>query len=126
MKPELEDRVRKHGEDLIKVFGLPDGTDPVLLCKRLRRLENKATVLTTLACNGDIAWDDNDYENDLDEILGKVNTLLNNTDIPVFINRDPRGYALKIKEKWMHANPDVRLHRDWGNFGILAPDLRDN
>ena len=44
--------------------------------------------------------------------------------VPVFLNRDPRGYALKIKSEWMEARRDsVRLHRDWGGYGILAPDL---
>jgi hypothetical protein len=42
---------------------------------------------------------------------------------PIFFNRDPRGYALKIPSEWMHAHPEVSLHRDWGGYGILAPDL---
>jgi hypothetical protein len=82
--------------------------------------------------------------------------------VPVFLNGDPRGYALKIRDEWMHkaqtlrrdgepvyTGPDpetwihrnhsfsvahalehegyrlepVQLHRDWGGYGILAPDL---
>ena len=42
--------------------------------------------------------------------------------VPVFVNRDPRGYALKIDDAWMGAQKAV-LHRDWGGYGILAPDL---
>jgi len=44
--------------------------------------------------------------------------------VPVFINRDPRGYALKINDDWMRAT-DCRLHRDWGGYGIIAPDLTE-
>ncbi len=55
--------------------------------------------------------------------------------VPVFLNRDPRGYALKIDDAWMaeHGNATdhpsksptavCRLHRDWGGYGIIAPDL---
>lgn len=42
--------------------------------------------------------------------------------VPVFINRDPRGYALKIREIWMR-NYSGNLHRDWGGYGILAPEI---
>jgi len=45
--------------------------------------------------------------------------------VPVFVNLDPRGYALKIRDEWMAAHPAVRLPRDSGWYGILAPDLRD-
>ena len=45
--------------------------------------------------------------------------------VPVFVNRDPRGYALKIDDEWMRARQEVRLATDWGGYGILAPDLRE-
>lgn len=44
--------------------------------------------------------------------------------VPVFVNLDPRGYALKINDEWMRAN-NVRLHSDFGGYGILAPDLTE-
>jgi len=58
--------------------------------------------------------------------LGRVDYLLQfrNAGIPVFLNLDPRGYALKIDDAWMRAN-DARLHQDWGGYGILAPDLSE-
>lgn len=46
--------------------------------------------------------------------------------VPVILNRDPRGYALKIDDEWMRAHRDVVLHRDWGGYGIIAPDLTEN
>ena len=45
--------------------------------------------------------------------------------VPVFINLDPRGYALKIDDEWMreHKQPLGHLHQDWGGYGILAPEI---
>ncbi len=43
--------------------------------------------------------------------------------VPVFINRDPRGYALKIREE---AVMGMRIHRDWGGYGIIAPEIGRN
>jgi hypothetical protein len=43
--------------------------------------------------------------------------------VPVFLNRDPRGYALKIDDEWMRAHPQFRLHTDWGGYGIIAPEI---
>lgn len=42
--------------------------------------------------------------------------------VPVFINRDPRGYALKIDDGWMREH-NAELHRDWGGYGIIAPEI---
>lgn len=45
--------------------------------------------------------------------------------VPIFINRDPRGYALKIddeaiRELRAHGKP---IYSDCGGYGILAPDF---
>jgi hypothetical protein len=42
--------------------------------------------------------------------------------VPVFLNRDPRGYALKIDDEWMRSQAHP-LHRDWGGYGIIAPEI---
>ena len=42
--------------------------------------------------------------------------------VPVFVNRDPRGYALKIEDEYVRAN-GLQIHRDWGGYGILAPEI---
>jgi len=46
--------------------------------------------------------------------------------VPIFLNRDPRGYALKIRSEWMAERNETQLHSDWGGYGILAPDLTNN
>lgn len=43
---------------------------------------------------------------------------------PNAMERDPRGYALKIRDEWM-AKHETALHRDWGGYGIIAPDLSE-
>lgn len=43
-----------------------------------------------------------------------------NTD-RVWINGDPRGYALKVD-----LRPGESLHRDLGGYGIIAPDLSES
>jgi hypothetical protein len=42
--------------------------------------------------------------------------------VPIFINRDPRGYALKIDDAWMRET-NAALHTDWGGYGIIAPEF---
>jgi hypothetical protein len=124
------ERVTKHGEDLKRLFHLPDDTDPVSLCRKLRRLERQAEEITTHMCNGTAYTDEAEGDAALDAILAKVDKLLGFHAhdglgaVPVFINRDPRGYALKIEDEWMREH-DAQLHRDWGGYGILAPDLTE-
>lgn len=40
----------------------------------------------------------------------------------VFVNLDPRGYALKIDDEYMRAH-NLKLHTDMGGYGILAPEI---
>ena len=141
--------IEAHGKNLLAIFPNATEKDPVSLCKKLRRLESKASRITTDYCNGDFDAGENGEKLDaaLDAILAKVNAILGNTNknpIPVFINRDPRGYALKIQDAWMTQCREqwdrqiakqgkkaigpsywalLRLHRDFGGYGILAPEI---
>ena len=158
--------IEAHGRNLLALFPNAIERDPVALCKKLRRLEAKASRITTDHCNGDFDAGENGEKLDaaLDPILAKVNAILGNVHeyqpktgarctcrpgaerdncaacegtgyridfaairnrpdiVPVFINRDPRGYALKIDDVWMH-NKQPRLFRDFGGYGILAPEI---
>ena len=40
----------------------------------------------------------------------------------IFVNGDCRGYALKIDDKYIREN-NIKLHCDWGGYGIIAPDF---
>ena len=121
---EIDKTVRNianHGENLKKVFNLPSDTDPVKLCKKLFSLETKAHRLAEQYCNGDIEMEQ--WEAETDKILNAVNKILDykNKGISVFANGDARGYTLKIKAK----DTPSYLFKDWGGFGIIAPDFRD-
>ena len=144
--------IRAHGENLLAIFQNATERDPVSLCKTLHRLETKARRICTDYCNGDFDAGENGEKLDaaLDAILAKVNAILGNNEqypvlnVPVFINRDPRGYALKIADAWMNQRREqwdrqiakkgkkaigpsywalLRFHRDLGGDGILAPEI---
>ena len=133
-KTEMYQRITNHGEDLKKVFNLPDEINSIKLCKSLLRLENKAHYATTCLCNSNTlhllelnqytGYDveqatEEEQDKFFDSILKSLSKLIgvDNMD-KVFINFDPRGYALKIKPEYSQ-----NIYRDWGSNGILAPDL---
>ena len=133
-REEMNAKIKKHGEELQKFFGLKG--DPVRLCKQLYSLERKAHHATTCLCNTNTLnmlelnrWTGYDVKQATEEeqdaffdgirrrlvaIIGKGNAER------CFINHDPRGYALKIKDL-----PLVQrfYYTDWGSYGILAPDF---
>jgi len=121
MKAQRLEQITKHGENLNAIFNT--GLDPVTLCKKLRRLENKATILTTHECNtGESKYPE------LCKILTSVKKILfpdglgSSAELykAVFINGDPRGYALKISDKYVRER-QLRIYSDMGGYGILAP-----
>lgn len=119
-------RIDAHGRKLLAIFPRATERDPAKLCKRLRRLETEANYYATRLCDGDVSDDERKQDARIATILGKVDAVLGfrATAVPVFFNGDPRGYTLKIADDYMRAH-NVDLHRDWGGYGILAPDLTD-
>ena len=126
MNAKTEAAVIEHGKNLLAIFPNATEKDPVKLCKKLRRLEWEGAALALRRCNGP-EFAEGQYEAKTADVLAKVDGLLHyeRDHVRVFLNGDPRGYALKIDDDWMRARPDVRLHRDWGDYGILAPDLTE-
>lgn len=132
MTASKEVRIISHGNKLLAIFPKATERDPGTLCRKLRRLEAQAAKLALRGCNGP-QWDsEQDEQNAYDAILLKVNGLLHNYEdgdalreplVPVFINRDPRGYQLKIRDEWMTAN-DAKLEKDMGGYGLLAPEIK--
>lgn len=134
------DRIRKHGENLLAIFPNATERDPVKLCKKLRRIETSLSRTMVSYCNGTYSSDQVDRA-EAKEIqkMGDLLWGLTVPDVPVFVNRDPRGYALKIDDQWMRDNSAdtqvgniggntradavLRLHRDWGGYGIIAPEI---
>jgi hypothetical protein len=90
--------IREHGEGLIRFFGLdPNLVDPIDLCKKLRRLENKAHEITTQLCNGFPELDHESQEDHTAEleiklcrIEGKVQGLLESYQRPRQFKKNQR------------------------------------
>lgn len=119
---KMYEQIARHGYALIKFFGLPD-QDPVALSKKLFRLENKAHYLAERYSNGYIELDE--FENQSNKILINLAKIIGSKNInKVFVNGDPRGYALKIDDKYRDKLHKFGIERDWGGYGIIAPDFR--
>lgn len=120
MNAKTLEAITKHGNDLLAIFPNATERDPVALCKKLRRIENAASRWALECCN----WRDpsvEEQEANESKIFARVQKLLGTTDGVVY-NKDPRGYALKLNDEWTRTHAP-HIHRDWGGYGILAPDL---
>lgn len=90
----------------------------------LWKAEQFASKKSVAYCNGEISdtdwkWCQKMVSADVEKALGKLPP-------GFFVNSDPRGYALKIDNE----NPEgkalieaVKLHADWGGYGILSPEI---
>lgn len=120
------ERIHAHGLKINALFGTD--FEPSEICKKLHRLETQAHKHAENLCNIQNYQETADRE--LDKIEDKLDNLLNfrRQAIPVFINRDPRGYALKVKTEWMQEHgPYLRrtganIETDWGGYGIICPE----
>lgn len=135
-KENMYQEIKQHGENLNAIFNT--GLEPIVLCKKLRRIETKASHVSTCLCNTntmhllelnrftgyDVKQSSEDEQDKFfDSIRKQVIKILGKQSEDVFfINHDPRGYALKLKSEFV---ADKKIHKDWGGYGILAPDLSD-
>lgn len=97
----------------------------------LRRLEERAHRNAEAYCNGVYygGIESDEYKKRQERIEEQIKKLFGGT-LPkgFFINGDPRGYALKINsgnEAGQAHHPEYipqGLHKDWGDYGILAPE----
>ena len=113
MTTEQREAIIAHGRSLLAIFPNAIETDPLTLCKRLYRIEVRAS---NAACNYCNAGDGDAWEREAEKAGIDANRVLG-TD-RVWVNGDPRGYALKID-----LQPGEHLHRDWGGYGIIAPEI---
>lgn len=125
MNASQRERIEQHGRNLLAIFPTATEKDPVKLCTKLRKLERLASAAATDACN--IPDYDETAEAIYADVETKLTTLLGNaehTGTPnVFINRDPRGYALKICGSYLRTF-GLTLHTDMGGYGIIAPEIK--
>ena len=113
----MYDRIERHGQYLNIIFKTQ--YEPIALCKKLRIIEAKQDKANCDYCNGDITGAQ--HELITERTRSAVNNLLgpNGLDI-IYINSDPRGYALKIQTEDAQA---LDIPTDCGGYGLLAPDL---
>lgn len=124
----MYEKIAEHGENLRKISGLPASADMLSICKKLFTLENKGNRLMVDYCNGLVDTDTVDYA--ADKLYNSVLAILKISHLSpiaksIQINRDPRGYTLKIFDDYMREN-NIKLYRDFGGYGIIAPDFRTN
>jgi hypothetical protein len=121
-KTKMYEEIEKHGKNLLVIFPNAIEKDPVKLCKKLLRLENKLHWYATEYCNGNLNGDDMGWNIVASKIVGKVAKILNSKDIDIMTNADCRGYSLKINAGVVRAK-NLNIYRDFGGYGIIAPDF---
>lgn len=129
-KQRMAEQILAHGFHLQAIFPDTKSIGPVTLCKKLHRLEIKMHREAEKYCNGDAPYntDENAWDKVEASALASLRAILGNTDIPLMVNGDPRGYALKIDDSYMRKhqtvdNPLFHLYQDLGGYGILAPEF---
>lgn len=95
-------------------------TQGLALWRQLRRIESWFTVYSTRYCNGTI--DSEPFEDVKQQAYNRLSKVFGGR-IPdgVFINSDPRGYALKLDNE--KVTIPEGMERDWGGNGILAAEI---
>ncbi len=90
---------------------------------RLQKLEKQGASLAVRDCNG---WINNQEKVDRlrENLLARVDALLGFKvlGVPVILNGDPRGYALKVDFEKMERPQG--FYTDFGGYGILAPEFK--
>ena len=102
----------------------PDGK---VINRKLRAVELSAHKTAELWCNGQIT--DRAHDLAVTRCVDSVRNIFEGKLPPgFFINSDPRGYSLKIKEVVNSSLSDhgIKLPRDWGGYGLLSPDFRED
>lgn len=95
-------------------------TPGLALWRQLRRIETWFTVYSERYCNGDI--DTDGFEQVKNQARNRLSRVFGGR-IPdgVFLNSDPRGYALKLDNEKVQIPQG--MDTDWGGYGILAAEI---
>lgn len=124
MRVNKEERMLRHGFALMRIF--PQAAKlyqghPVSLYKRVHRLEAEAHTFAEKCCNEDVSEEkqarkDKSILDRLDAVLG-----FRALGVPIILNGDPRGCAIKIDDAYVKAN-NLDIARDWGGYGLICPE----
>lgn len=107
----------RHIQALGKLFGF-DHPNPYECYNILRRAEKEANRKACDYCNGKLSGAS--FDKWEEKFLARLQKKLAVEKMPegFFVNGDPRGYALKMREKTFDG-----LWTDFGGYGILAPNF---
>lgn len=91
--------------------------------EELKKIEKKAYALMLRYCNGYTSIQSVDRMTE--KYIKEIETLFGGKIEGLKINRDPRGYILKIESDVQRKLRDngINLQSDWGGFGLLAPKI---
>jgi hypothetical protein len=122
MTTRQREAIERHGRQLLAIFPNATERDPVKLCRQLRKIQGGADLSIIRHCNYGLTEESQDQAEQraldaLDRVLA-----WRAAGVPVFVNWDPRGYALKIRDEWVRAQ-GADIARDWGGYGIIAPEI---
>ena len=94
------------------------------LFEKLCRIEKKENRIACDDCNGVLQWSEEKEQERAEKSLNTIKSLLP-VCTSVFLNGDPRGYTLKIKESEVKTLQErgFNIYTDWGGYGILAPEF---
>ena len=108
----------RHIQLLGEMFGF-NYPNPYEVFEILLKAEREAHRRTTKECNEAISDEESEkwHENFIKRLTKKL--CVEKMPDGFFVNYDPRGYALKMKEKTFPQG----LWTDFGGYGILAPDF---
>ena len=109
----------------LSYLGAVDIWEAQLLYEKLRRIELKMNRQMCDECNRTSRLTEKQEEDLSEKTLAKLTKLLP-LATGLFINGDPRGYSLKIKEndvKILNERGNINIYQDWGGYGILAPEF---
>ena len=119
-KERMYNQIDQHGQRLNNLFNT--NINNVELCKKLFRLENRVHRLAEDFCNGYIQYEE--FDKDSDIYIEEVANILGTEESNIFINGDPRGYAIKFTQEFTNENIK-NMYRDLGGYGIVAPSFSE-
>jgi len=115
---KLTEQRQKHINNLKAIFPKLQDKDSNKILNFLYRNESYITRLNVMDCNGEGNWERN--ENGKNRTFKRVKEFLGDKYNILYLNEDPRGHALKIKDEVVRER-QLQINRDWGGYGILAP-----
>jgi hypothetical protein len=122
-----QEQIVNHAHKLHKIFPACASIRPATLYGLLAQLEREGSKLAEDKCNRPMA--ESEYERRKTSIDRRVREILRPdlAGIKLILNcGDPRGCALKIDDADMRRlweENKLAIERDWGGYGIIAPNF---